>query len=492
MSDLAQNPPAVRTVLAGLMLSIFLSALDQTIVAVSLPAISADFADLDLLAWVISAYMVAMTVSMPIYGKLGDLYGRRRLMLFAIVVFTAASLLCGLAQSMGQLVLARVLQGIGAGGLMAVSQAIIGDIVPPRERGRYQGYFSSMYAIASVAGPVLGGLLTEYLSWRWVFWINLPIGLLALAISRRTLVGLPVPRRQPVIDYLGIVLMVVGLTALLLAITQIGQGAAWSDPALLGLFALAALALLLFVAQERRFREPLVPMQLFAVRAATLSWLVAFFASFQAISLTVLVPLRYQSVTGAGADSAAPYRAELEAQGVPTLVVDYSKHSWQELATELGRHTGLERQAQAAIQRFDAYTAEVAAAIAPPQGPVSVVGYNIAGSYSIGRQASPQARLLEALGFQVAELPEALAGKVTRASDFQFISRENLPAAIAGDSVFLLGASDDDVQAFLADPVLANLSAVREKRVYALGPSSFRIDYYSGRQMIDNVARHFR
>ena len=247
MSDLAQNPPAVRTVLAGLMLSIFLSALDQTIVAVSLPAISADFADLDLLAWVISAYMVAMTVSMPIYGKLGDLYGRRRLMLFAIVVFTAASLLCGLAQSMGQLVLARVLQGIGAGGLMAVSQAIIGDIVPPRERGRYQGYFSSMYAIASVAGPVLGGLLTEYLSWRWVFWINLPIGLLALAISRRTLVGLPVPRRQPVIDYLGIVLMVVGLTALLLAITQIGQGAAWSDPALLGLFALAALALLLFV-----------------------------------------------------------------------------------------------------------------------------------------------------------------------------------------------------------------------------------------------------
>ena len=303
MSDLAQNPPAVRTVLAGLMLSIFLSALDQTIVAVSLPAISADFADLDLLAWVISAYMVAMTVSMPIYGKLGDLYGRRRLMLFAIVVFTAASLLCGLAQSMGQLVLARVLQGVGAGGLMAVSQAIIGDIVA-RAR-RYQGYFSSMYAIASVAGPVLGGLLTEYLSWRWVFWINLPIGLLALAISRRTLVGLPVPRRQPVIDYLGIVLMVVGLTALLLAITQIGQGAAWSDPALLGLFALAALALLLFVAQERRFREPLVPMQLFAVRAATLSWLVAFFASFQAISLTVLVPLRYQSVTGAGADSAA-------------------------------------------------------------------------------------------------------------------------------------------------------------------------------------------
>ncbi|VTL99283.1 MFS family transporter [Pseudomonas aeruginosa] len=260
LPELAHNPPVVRTVLVGLMLSIFLSALDQTIVAVSLPAISADFADLNLLAWVISGYMVAMTVSMPIYGKLGDLYGRRRLMLFAIAVFSAASLLCGLAQSMGQLVLGRVLQGIGAGGLMAVSQAIVGDIVPPRERGRYQGYFSSMYAIASVAGPVLGGLLTEYLSWRWVFWINLPIGLLALAISRRTLVGLPVPRRQPLIDYPGIALMVVGLTALLLGITQIGQGVAWNDPALLGLFALAAVVLLLFILQERRFREPLVPM----------------------------------------------------------------------------------------------------------------------------------------------------------------------------------------------------------------------------------------
>ena len=333
MSDLAQNPPAVRTVLAGLMLSIFLSALDQTIVAVSLPAISADYADLDLLAWVISAYMVAMTVSMPIYGKLGDLYGRRRLMLFAIVVFTAASLLCGLAQSMGQLVLARVLQGIGAGGLMAVSQAIIGDIVP---RARpLPGLLQQHVRHRQRRRPGARGLLTEYLSWHWVFWINLPIGLLALAISRRTLVGLPVPRRQPVIDYLGIVLMVVGLTALLLAITQIGQGAAWSDPALLGLFALAALALLLFVAQERRFREPLVPMQLFAVRAATLSWLVAFFASFQAISLTVLVPLRYQSVTGAGADSAALHLLPL-VMGLPL-----GAYCCGRLTASLGRHKPL-------------------------------------------------------------------------------------------------------------------------------------------------------
>ena len=216
--------PAIRSVLIALMLAIFLGALDQTIVAVSMPAISAQFKDVGLLAWVISGYMVAMTVAVPIYGKLGDLYGRRRLMLFGMGLFTLASLFCGLAQNMEQLVLARIFQGIGAGGMISVSQAIIGDIVPPRERGRYQGYFSSMYAVASVAGPVLGGYMTEFLSWRWVFLINLPLGLGAWWVAHRTLIGLPVPQRKPIIDYLGTVLMIIGLTALLLGITQVGQG----------------------------------------------------------------------------------------------------------------------------------------------------------------------------------------------------------------------------------------------------------------------------
>ena len=316
LTTFSEPRPAVRTVLVGLMLAIFLGALDQTIVAVSLPAISAGFGDFDLLAWVISGYMVAMTISMPIYGKLGDLYGRRVLMLFAIALFTFASLLCGAAQSMEQLVIARVLQGIGAGGMMSVSQAIIGDIVPPRERGRYQGYFSSMYAVASIAGPVLGGLLTEYLSWRWVFLINLPVGLVALAVSRQTLRGLPVPGRKPVIDYLGTMLMIAGLGSLLLAITEVGQGARWNDPQMLALFAAAVVLIALFVVQERRVPEPLVPMHLFGIRAATLSWLISFFASFQVISLSVLVPLRFQSVTGAGADSAALHLLPL-AMGVP-------------------------------------------------------------------------------------------------------------------------------------------------------------------------------
>lgn len=193
-----------------------------------------------------------------------------------------------------------------------------------------------------------------------------------------------------------------------------------------------------------------------------------------------------------GADSVAPYRSEIEAQGVPVMVVNYSNQSWQAIAIELGKRTGLEQQAQAAIERFDAYAAKAAASFMPPPGTVNVVGYNIAGSYSIGRSSSPHARLLAALGFKVADLPHSLEAKVTRASDFQFISRENLPAAINGDSVFLLGASAGDVQAFLGDPVLANLPAVQHKRVYPLGPSSFRIDYYSGQQMIDTVVEQFR
>ena len=298
------------------MLAIFLGALDQTIVAVSMPAISAQFNDVNLLAWVISGYMVAMTVAVPIYGKLGDLYGRRPMMLIGMGVFTLASLFCGMAQSMEQLVLARILQGIGAGGMISVSQAIIGDIVPPRERGRYQGYFSSMYALASVAGPVLGGYMTEYLSWRWVFLINLPLGLVSWWIAHRTLVGLPVPQRKPIIDYLGTVLMIIGLSSLLLGITLIGQGQSWRSEQVLMLLGASLIALLLFVWHERGAPEPLLPMHLFANRSAVLCWCTVFFTSFQAISLIVLMPLRYQSITGAGADSAALHLLPL-AIGLP-------------------------------------------------------------------------------------------------------------------------------------------------------------------------------
>ncbi|ATN36628.1 Fe2+-enterobactin ABC transporter substrate-binding protein (plasmid) [Rhizobium sp. ACO-34A] len=190
-----------------------------------------------------------------------------------------------------------------------------------------------------------------------------------------------------------------------------------------------------------------------------------------------------------GADSVLQHYAELTAQGVPTLVVDYSNQSWQEIAIELGKALGLEKEAAASIARFDAYAAEAAKTIKPPAGPVSIVAYDIGSTYSVGRPESPQGQLLQALGLKVAGLPEELRPQITRRSDFEFISRENLPAAVQTESVFLLRGTEKDVAAFLADPVLANRAAVKNRQVYPLGPSSFRIDYYSGRQMIDAVAQ---
>ncbi|WP_313551330.1 MDR family MFS transporter [Pseudomonas sp.] len=298
-SDAARSD-RIKAIMPAPMLAILLAALDQTIVAVSLPAISAQLNDTGLLAWVISGYMVAMTVSMPLYGKFGDLYGRQKMMSAVFSLFTVASLACALAQDMPQLILARLLQGLGAGGLIAVSQAVIGDVVPPRERGRYQGYISSIYALASIAGPVLGGLMTEYLSWRWVFWINLPLGIAGLFICYRVLTSLPVPGRKALIDYPGILLLATGLTALLMATTLIGKGAPLSSGYLLWLAAAAITALTLFAYHEQRAREPLLPLRLLRNRTAGLCCMLNFLTNFQAIGLTLLIPLWFQA--GAGHD----------------------------------------------------------------------------------------------------------------------------------------------------------------------------------------------
>jgi iron complex transport system substrate-binding protein len=197
-------------------------------------------------------------------------------------------------------------------------------------------------------------------------------------------------------------------------------------------------------------------------------------------------------VSATGADSVLPQYAELVAQGIPTMVVNYSNQSWQDIAKQLGKAAGLEDEVAASVARFDDYAAKAAAEITAPGDPVTIVGYNIGNSYSIGKQTSAQAQLLEALGFKVAGLPDALTKQVTRSSDFDFISHENLSAAVTGKSVFLLRGLNGDVHSFLSDPVLANLDAVKGSQVYSLGPTSFRIDYYSGIQMIDMVVPHFR
>jgi EmrB/QacA subfamily drug resistance transporter len=298
-------PDEIRSVIIGLMLAILLGALDSTIVSVALPRMASDLQGFSLLAWVVSGYLVASTVVTPIYGRLGDLFGRRVMLSAAIVIFLLSSGACAMATSMPMLVAARVLQGLGGGGLISTSQAIIADVVALRERGRYQGYISGVFAISSVMGPVVGGFLTHYLSWRWCFWINLPLGVAAFLASRRALVRLPVPGVKRRIDYAGALLLCAGLTALLLSITRIGQGVSLSDQTNLTLFGAAVLILIGFVFFERRVLEPIVPLDLFRIGTVAIGCAILFIGFFNLVSMSVLVPLRFQLVSHASADQAA-------------------------------------------------------------------------------------------------------------------------------------------------------------------------------------------
>ena len=233
---------ALVPVFGALMLGMFLAALDQTIVSTALPTIVGDLGGLDHLSWVVTSYLLATTASTPLYGKLGDMYGRKPVFLAAILIFLAGSLLSGLSQSMGELIAFRALQGLGAGGLMVGAQAIIAEIVPPRDRGRYMGLIGSVFAVASVAGPLLGGFFVEAISWRWVFYVNMPIGVIAVLVVLFRL-HLHVPTHRHRIDYLGAVLLTAGVSSLILVTTWGGNEYAWGSPAIVGL-AVAGVVLL--------------------------------------------------------------------------------------------------------------------------------------------------------------------------------------------------------------------------------------------------------
>lgn len=303
MSNLSDSPavqfqPAVslKPVLAAMMLVMLLGALEQSIVAVALPVIATQLSGFTLMAWVVSAYLVASTVVTPIYGKLSDIYGRRTMMSCAITIFILASIGCALAQSMPQLILMRVLQGVGGGGLISVAQAAVSDVVTPRERGRIQGYFSSVWIVASMSGPIIGGYLTHYLSWHWIFWINLPVGALAMVMMRRSLRMVPVPSRHTrrPIDYIGAGLLAAGLTALLMAITRIGQGIAVGESLNMALLIGGMLIMAWFLRHEGRTAEPIIPLTMFRVPTVTICCSLLFLGFFQLISMSVLLPLRLQ------------------------------------------------------------------------------------------------------------------------------------------------------------------------------------------------------
>ncbi|MGN6389831.1 MAG: MDR family MFS transporter [Burkholderiaceae bacterium] len=371
----ARSHAEIRSIVIGLMLAILLGALDQTIVSVALPRIAQQLRDFDLLAWVVSGYLVAVAVATPIYGKIGDLVGRRATLSFAIALFLLASVACALAQSMPMLVAARILQGLGGGGLISVAQAIIADVVAPRERGRYQGYVSGMYAIASVVGPLAGGVLTHYLSWRWIFWINLPLGAAALLISRRALATLPVPRVARRIDYPGAVLLSAGLTMLLVAITRVGQGVAWAAPLNLALFGAAAIVLAAFVWHETRAPEPILPLSLFRIPTVTLCCGVLFVAFFQVIALSVLVPLQLEMATGVGADGAAVRLVPL------TLAIPLGAFTGGRLMSRVGRAKPFQLAGTALVP-----PAVLAIALIDPRAALPATLAMIAAGFGIGLQ----------------------------------------------------------------------------------------------------------
>ena len=289
-----------RLTFGGLLLAMLLASLDQTIVSTALPRIVTDLGGIGQLSWVVTAYLLAATVSMPLWGRISDLYGRKALFQGAIVVFLAGSALSGAAQSIGELIAFRALQGLGAGGLMTLAMAIVADIVPPRERGRYQGYIQIVFVLASVAGPLLGGLFVDHASWRWVFYVNLPIGAIALAVVTTTL-HLPIERARHHIDYVGAALLGGGITALLLLTTWGGDRYAWGSPVIAGLAAGAAALLGAFVVQERRAAEPILPLRLFADRTFVVVAAVLFLTTCAFFAAVVFMPVFLQRVTGASA-----------------------------------------------------------------------------------------------------------------------------------------------------------------------------------------------
>lgn len=290
----------IQVVFAGLALGMLLAALDQTIVSTALPTIVGELGGLNHLSWVVTAYLLTSTAATPLFGKISDLYGRRRLFQFAIVAFLVGSALAGLAQNMPQLIATRALQGIGAGGLIAMAQVIIGDVVSPRERGRYMGYIGAVFAVASVAGPLAGGFFVDNLSWRWVFYINVPIGLVALFVTNSVL-NLPFRRVEHPIDYLGASLLVAGLTCTVLVTTWGGTEYDWASPVILGLGFAGVALLVAFVFQERRATEPIMPLRLFRDANFRVASSAGFIVGLTMFGAIVFLPVFLQVVTGVSA-----------------------------------------------------------------------------------------------------------------------------------------------------------------------------------------------
>jgi EmrB/QacA subfamily drug resistance transporter len=297
ISDIPPSPREVKTVIIGLMLALMLASLDQNIVGVALPRIVSDLGGLSHLSWVVTAFLLTSTATTPLYGKLSDMYGRKPLFIAAIAIFLVGSSLCGLSGSMTQLVVFRGIQGLGAGGLMTLAMTTVADLVPPRERGRYQGYFGAVFALSSIAGPLLGGFITDALSWRWIFYVNLPIGVLALAFF---MFGFhrPLHAVSHRIDYPGAVLLTAATVALLMVLTWGGVQYAWSSPLIMGLAASVVVLCALLVQTERRAEEPVLAPHILKNRVFLIATSVMFLTFMGLFGAAVFLPLFFQLVLG--------------------------------------------------------------------------------------------------------------------------------------------------------------------------------------------------
>jgi EmrB/QacA subfamily drug resistance transporter len=293
----SQPEQRVRLIFAALVLVLLLAALDQTIVSTALPTIVGEFGGLEHLSWVVTAYLLASTVSTPIYGKLGDLYGRKIVLQSAIVIFLVGSALCGLAQGMTELIAFRALQGLGGGGLIVTTMAVVGDIIPMRDRGRYQGFFGAVFGVSTVIGPLLGGFFVEHLSWRWIFYVNVPVGIAAFAVIA-TAFRAPAEHRRHVIDYLGAAVLAAALTCIVLFTSLGGTTYAWGSPQILVLIALSAVLVPAFVFVERRAAEPVLPLSLFRNRIFSVASAIGFVVGLALFGAVTYLPLFLQVVKG--------------------------------------------------------------------------------------------------------------------------------------------------------------------------------------------------
>lgn len=288
----------------GLMLSMLLASLSQTVLSTALPTMVGELNGVDQMLWVMTAFILASTIMMPVYGKMGDLIGRKSLLIIAIVLFMAGSVVGGLAGNMSWLIVGRVIQGLGGGGLIILSQAIIADVVPARERGKYMGIMGGVFAVSSVAGPLLGGWFTESIGWRWTFWINLPLGVLALLAA---VFFLHLPKgsnSRPRVDFGGMALLAIATTALVLAASWGGSEYAWGSPVILGLLAITAIAAVLFVLVERRAAEPIISMHLFKERNFILTTVAGLLIGVAMFGVLGYMPTYIQMVTGISATQA--------------------------------------------------------------------------------------------------------------------------------------------------------------------------------------------